>query len=255
MIVSHNEIVTLVNKAFLGMHRETGEADLIANMVAELQMAGLEGIRHFNNASDYILTEQDAPIDILSDGITEHAGAQELLTSTTIVFDVHGSSIACHLPAILDYALERMTDCPHIILDLHNCHNRWLAYGELIKLASKGIACVARWDNGSAPKHTLFVLNQGHSYPELYFFDDNPSSDYRTQDLVIELSLLNFDLPTYHRDDYNHRISSEQIIELHQQAWKSGIYVDDGEWQTLKQTATNILVENSEQSRQGAGGV
>lgn len=65
MIVSRNEIVTTVYKAFLGMHREVGEADLVATMVAELQMAGLDGVRHFNNASPYILTEQDMPIDII----------------------------------------------------------------------------------------------------------------------------------------------------------------------------------------------
>ena len=33
MIVSHNELVAAVNKAFLGMRRHCGEADVIANMV------------------------------------------------------------------------------------------------------------------------------------------------------------------------------------------------------------------------------
>ncbi|EKO3865360.1 DUF3726 domain-containing protein, partial [Vibrio harveyi] len=41
MIVSHNELVAAVNKAFLGMRRHCGEADVIANMVADLQMVGL----------------------------------------------------------------------------------------------------------------------------------------------------------------------------------------------------------------------
>lgn len=36
MIVSRNEIVSTVYKAFTGMHREVGEADLVATMVAEL---------------------------------------------------------------------------------------------------------------------------------------------------------------------------------------------------------------------------
>ena len=47
MIVSRNEIITTVYKAFSGMHREVGEADLIATMVAELKMAGLDGGRHY----------------------------------------------------------------------------------------------------------------------------------------------------------------------------------------------------------------
>ena len=41
MIVSHNELVAVTNKAFLGMRRTCGEADVIANMVADLQMIGL----------------------------------------------------------------------------------------------------------------------------------------------------------------------------------------------------------------------
>ena len=49
MIVSHNELVAAVNKAFLGMRRTCGEADVIANMVADLQMVGLDGVRHFNS--------------------------------------------------------------------------------------------------------------------------------------------------------------------------------------------------------------
>ena len=93
MIVSHNEIVTMVNKAFLGMQREVGEADLIASMVAELQMAGLNGILHFNNACPFIVSERDIPIEILhqADG--------------KLTLDLHGSSLVCHLPAVMDYAL------------------------------------------------------------------------------------------------------------------------------------------------------
>ncbi|MGI9341152.1 MAG: DUF3726 domain-containing protein, partial [Psychrobacter sp.] len=67
MIVSRNEIVSTVYKAFTGMHREVGEADLVATMVAELQMAGLDGVEQFNNATPYILTEQDTPIDIIDE--------------------------------------------------------------------------------------------------------------------------------------------------------------------------------------------
>ncbi len=95
MIVSHNEIVAMVYKAFTGMHREVGEADVIASMVAELEMAGLDGVRHFNNASPYILNEIDTPIDI----VHQETGAIRL--------DLHGSSLICHLPAIMDYALEK----------------------------------------------------------------------------------------------------------------------------------------------------
>lgn len=157
MIVSHNEIVTMVNKVFLGMQREVGEADLIASMVAELQMAGLNGILHFNNASPFILSERDVAIDIIYQGKGE------------VRLDLHGSSLVCHLPAVMDYVIEKMGSRNHFKVYLQNCHNRWLAYSELAKLAAKGIACLAKWDNGSAPKHTIFTLDKRFVYPDLYF--------------------------------------------------------------------------------------
>lgn len=241
MIVSHNEIVTIVHKAFTGMHREVGEADVIANMVAELQMAGLDGIRHFNNASPYILTEHDTPIDI----VYQEDGAIRL--------DLHGSSLACHLPTIIDYALEKMGDLAHFRIYLQNCHNRWLAYSELVELAAKGFACLAKWDNGSVPKHTLFTLNQGFVYPDLYFFDQ-AQANYNTNDMIIEIATQNFDIEQ-DIQHFNHKISTDELFEIHQRAWKEGIYVDDEQWAILKKTAAAMLVENSETSGKGAGGV
>ena len=240
MIVSHNEIVTIVHKAFTGMHREVGEADVIATMVAELQMAGLDGIRHFNNASPYILTEHDTPIDI----VHQEDGAIRL--------DLHGSSLACHLPTIIDYALEKMGDLAHFHIYLQNCHNRWLAYSELVGLAAKGFACLAKWDNGSVPKHTLFTLNQGFVYPDLYFFDQ-AQANYNTNDMVIEIATQNFDIEQ-DIQHFNHKISTDELFETHQRAWKEGIYVDDEQWAILKKTAAAMLVENSETSSKGAGG-
>ncbi|MGP5174969.1 DUF3726 domain-containing protein [Psychrobacter immobilis] len=241
MIVSHNEIVTIVHKAFTGMHREVGEADVIATMVAELQMAGLDGIRHFNNASPYILTEHDTPIDI----VYQEDGAIRL--------DLHGSSLACHLPTIIDYALEKMGDLAHFRIYLQNCHNRWLAYSELVELAAKGFACLAKWDNGSVPKHTLFTLNQGFVYPDLYFFDQ-AQANYNTNDMIIEIATQNFDIEQ-DIQHFNHKISTDELFEIHQRAWKEGIYVDDEQWAILKKTAAAMLVENSETSGKGAGGV
>lgn len=240
MIVSHNEIVTIVHKAFTGMHREVGEADVIATMVAELQMAGLDGIRHFNNASPYILTEHDTPIDI----VHQQDGAIRL--------DLHGSSLACHLPTIIDYALEKMGDLAHFHIYLQNCHNRWLAYSELVGLAAKGFACLAKWDNGSVPKHTLFTLNQGFVYPDLYFFDQ-AQANYNTNDMIIEIATQNFDIEQ-DIQHFNYKISTDELFETHQRAWKEGIYVDDEQWAILKKTAAAMLVENSETSSKGAGG-
>ena len=96
MIVSHNELISTVYKAFMGMRRHCGEADVIANMVADLQMIGLQGVHHFNNASAFLTSEPDCPVKMLCN------------RDSQIEFSLCSGSVACHLPPILDFALEKM---------------------------------------------------------------------------------------------------------------------------------------------------
>lgn len=240
MIVSHNELTTVVNKAFLGMRRTCGEADIIANMVAGLQMVGLNGIGHFNNAAQFLTAEKDSPVDIF---ITNDGG---------LVVDLHGCSLACHLPVVIDYAVEKMVGKKQLKIELKNCHNRWLAYNELVKLAAKGLACKAHWNNGSSPQNTLYILNQGCVSPELFLSDHLDLTGCSLHDMTIELSIKNFDIVSY-SEGYKKHINSAALNSAQRDTWYDGILVDDAEWAMLKKTATAILVENSEQSVKGAG--
>jgi len=52
---------------------------------------------------------------------------------------------------------------------------------------------------------------------------------------------------------YKRHITSSSLAETQEKAWRDGIEVDDMEWSSLKETATAILVENSQRSIQGAG--
>ena len=242
MIVSHNELVAAVNKAFLGMRRTCGEADVVANMVADLQMVGLHGVHHFNNASNFLSKEDDCPVDIKN------------IDSGHLNIDLHRCSLACHLPVIMDYAIEKMIGQKQIMITLENCHNRWLAYSELVKLAAKGIACRAKWENGTDPKRTLYVLNRGCVAPELYFSQSIGLDDADLHSMTIELSVDDFCLQESSQE-YTTHIDAAELQQALTLAWQEGIFVDDLQWATLKQTATVFLVENSERSLEGAGGV
>lgn len=261
MIVSHNEIITMVSKAYLGMKCKYGESTDIANMVADLQMVGLDGIRHFNNASQYLLTENSQPVEIISettvhneliDGFSKIDGRQNS-SSLSITLDLHNNSVAYHLPAILDYAVERLDNFISVTLEIKNGHNRWLAFGPLSKLAIQGLTCIARWDNGTYPKHTLCVLNRGAIYPDLYFFDDKILTG-TPQDMTIDIACEDFSIEDFISNCQAH-MSSKLIVELNEKSWQSGIKVDSKEWYKLKQTAANLLVKNSEKSMHDAGGI
>ncbi|MGR5276758.1 DUF3726 domain-containing protein [Vibrio rotiferianus] len=240
MIVSHNELVAAVNKAFLGMRRHCGEADVIANMVADLQMVGLHGVRHFNNASLFLNLDSDCAVSITSNA------------DSHIEVELHNGSIACHLPAVLDFALEKMVSSKSVTITLKQCHNRWLAFSELVRLSAKGIACRAQWVNGTSPKRTLYVLNRGRIAPEVFFSDqiEDNSTDYHS--MTIELAVTDFDIEASSQG-YAIHIDGEELSRAQKTSWEEGIFVEDAEWNALKQTATVFLVENSERSVQGAG--
>ncbi|HDM8142259.1 TPA: DUF3726 domain-containing protein [Vibrio harveyi] len=240
MIVSHNELVAAVNKAFLGMRRHCGEADVIANMVADLQMVGLHGVRHFNNASLFLNLDSDCAVTITSN------------TDSHIGVELHNGSIACHLPAVLDFALEKMVNSKSVTITLKQCHNRWLAFSELVRLSAKGIACRAQWVNGTSPKRTLYVLNRGRVAPEVFFSDqiEDNSTDYHS--MTIELAVTDFDIEASSQG-YAIHIDGDELNRAQKTSWEEGIFVEDAEWEALKQTATVFLVENSERSVQGAG--
>ncbi|ELE7130947.1 DUF3726 domain-containing protein [Vibrio harveyi] len=240
MIVSHNELVAAVNKAFLGMRRHCGEADVIANMVADLQMVGLHGVRHFNNASLFLNLDSDCAVTITSN------------TDSRIEVELHNGSIACHLPAVLDFALEKMVSSKSVTITLKQCHNRWLAFSELVRLSAKGIACRAQWVNGTSPKRTLYVLNRGRIAPEVFFSDqiEDNSTDYHS--MTIELAVTDFDIEASSQG-YAIHIDGDELNRAQKTSWEEGIFVEDAEWEALKQTATVFLVENSERSVQGAG--
>ncbi len=242
MIVSHNELVAAVNKAFLGMRRHCGEADVIANMVADLQMVGLHGVRHFNNASLFLGLDSDCAVSVTNS------------TPSSIEMDLHNGSVACHLPAVLDFALEKMINSKSITITLKQCHNRWLGFSELLKLSAKGIACRAQWVNGTSPKGILYVLNRGCVAPEVFFSERIEDGNCDFHAMTIELSVNDFDI-AQSAQGYSTHITGEALSQAQSSSWQEGIFVEDQEWETLKQTATALLVENSERSMQGAGGV
>lgn len=242
MIVSHNELVAVVNKAFLGMRRHCGEADVIANMVADLQMVGLNGVHHFNNASLFLGLDSDCAVSVTKS------------TASIIEMELHNGSVACHLPTVLDFAIEKMINNKSMTIILKQCHNRWLGFSELLKLSAKGIACRAQWVNGSSPKRTLYVLNRGRIAPEVFFSDKYDEYDTDWHSMVIELSVNDFDIEKSAQGYMTH-LEGDALSRTLQASWKNGTFVEDKEWETLKKTATALLVENSERSMQGAGGV
>ncbi|MPY22498.1 DUF3726 domain-containing protein [Shewanella psychropiezotolerans] len=234
--ISHNELVTLCTKAFIGLHKNCGEADVIANMVADLEMVGLDGIKHFIKALDFLADDLDSPVKV------------DTSSEQRLSVNLKGSSILCHLPSLLDYSLEKLADQQTVSLQISHCHNRWLAFGELIKLAQNGLSVKASWNNGPESIQLVYILGAGQSLPELYLTQQKADDQHS---LSIEISRQSITHPL--AGDMTQHITSSMQAERKRKAWKQGISVSRENWDTIKSVASTILVESNIVSLRGAG--
>lgn len=237
MNISHNELVVVCSKAFESLHKYHGEADIIANMVVDLEMVGLHGVDHFINALTLLSHEQDAPVDITAE------------TAQHITVDLHGYSILCHLPILIDYALEKLATQSQIILNIEQCHSRWLAFSELIKLAKIDLSVRAYWFNPMTSHHVLYILNAGQILPELYFYHTTQLPITGTQinplhGLYIEINKQPISLPT--PSMIIQHLASTTLLTAKKNTWQHGITISPLAWKTIKQFAKTALVAPNE---------
>ncbi len=241
MILSNNELESTVNKAFLGIRKKCGESDVAATMVSTLQILKLDGVRHFNNAFHFIKLEKDTSFKIESSG------------ANSLSIDLLGCSLLCHIPLIMDYAVQELSDKSFLEIKIKNCHNRWLLYGYLAYLASKGFKSLAKWTNGKNPKNVACVFNS--SFPNI-FLSDSENNFIRDESyknaVTITISRKDFDMSSlsanYETNLTPDNLKNRSISSLHR-----GIFVSDSDWKTLKRNASLLFVENSEKSILGAG--
>ncbi len=237
MYLSHNELVTLCSKTYDSLHRQCGESDVIANMVADLEMSGLKGVKHFVSSMDFLAAEPDVPVGAF------------LTNDATISVDLKGASLLNHFPALVDVSMDQMIGRSAIHIEILNSHNRWFAYGELLKLAGKGLSVRAQWSNSQAPFHVDCVWNAGRRFPDIYF-SELPQLPKKS--LHVDVQQAAFTAEDF--GPFTTCITAKSLSEAERRAWRDGIEIDESHWQTLKHYASRNLVESSEQSKMGAGG-
>ncbi|WP_114785510.1 DUF3726 domain-containing protein [Vibrio tetraodonis] len=240
MMVSYNELFSAVEKAFRGELRLCGEADIIAAMVVDLQMLGLDGIRQFNQASRCYGWGPD------------NAMQYRDVNDNQLSFDLDYGSLACHFPVVIDVAIGRLTRAESLFIRIARCNHPWFIHGELIQLAAKGKASRASWFDKDSARQIFYVLNSGQAAPEITY--KNTTENYRSMgDIVdIEISGSDFELPKDEMEASCH-IHSHQLLATKELACRDGIFVEDAEWQYLVSQSKRNLVATNERSEKGAG--
>ncbi|MDX1319662.1 MAG: DUF3726 domain-containing protein [Oceanospirillum sp.] len=247
MNISMNELKAALRRCFEASGYYVGNYEDAANMILWLEKHGLNGLKELEHALPFITADQDKP---LSEVVYED--------STSAIIDSKNRSALNCIAASVDLAHAKALESGIATVTVHNCHNRMFILKALTDCGRRGISVAAYWRNGtqSVTEHTV-AIKAGERYPSYSKAETSlPSTPEDKQAMTIICS-SRVDLTTSLQNSKgNHRvlhISEEEIQRNKEFTIDNGIDIDDQLWQKINEIGANILVENSDRSRLGAG--
>ncbi|MFG0465350.1 DUF3726 domain-containing protein [Pseudomonas putida] len=247
MLISSNELTSLLKRVFEGMGYPVGFYEDAAALVKWLQVHGEQGFGELQRALPFVSDRERPALQLLAE------------ESQALLFDCFGRSALNCLPSIVELAETKALEQGCVNVKVRNCHNRKFVLKLLVDCARQGISGLAYWQNGKQPvsEHVASIA-AGAAYPTYSeaLLVDPATAD--TQTLTLLLSTRIDLLGQLHgsagqRNGYR-QVSPEQFARAGQSALEGGMDISIELWQQLNQLAEAVLVENSEQSRSGAGG-
>lgn len=247
MFISSNELTSLLKRVFEGMGYPVGYYEDAAVLVKWLQIHGEQGFAELQRALPYVADSQRPALQLLVE------------ESQALIFECHGRSALNCLPSIVELAQNKVLEQGCVNVKIRNCHNRKFVLKLLVDCAKHGISAMAYWQNGKAPaSEHVACISAGAAYPsysEALLTEYGAPSDTQTMTLLLNTRI---DLQGHLRDAGSHRqgfrqVRPEQFALAGDRAIEEGMDISIELWQNLNHLAEAVLVENSEQSRSGAG--
>ncbi len=233
--VSRTELATLCNNAFNGLKRDAGEADLISKMVVDLEMVGLDGVKHFAKALKYLKSNNNLSLNIST-------------KDSHITADLNNDTILGHIQILVAYALESVPKYGKVTLEIQNCHNRWLVFSQALRIAKKGLNARFSWNNSSNDDSVSYCINANDELPTLCR-SKSDNSNVRT--LIIEIS----ENKIQSKCQTSQIVSAETLKKSFNESVENGLVIDLKDWNELKEVSKAIYVESSDKSKNDAGGI
>jgi hypothetical protein len=247
MLISSNELTSLLKRVFEGMGYPVGYYEDAAGLVKWLQVHGEQGFGELQRALPYVADSQRPALELLAE------------ESQALLFDCFGRSGLNCLPSIVELAQTKVLEQGCVNVKVRNCHNRKFILKLLVDCARQGISGLAYWQNGKQPiSEHLASIAAGARYPSYSeaLLADPATADTQTLTLLLSTRIdLQGQLHCSAGQCSGYRqISPEQFARAGEGALEGGMDISIELWQQLNQLAEAVLVENSEQSRSGAGG-
>lgn len=248
MHVSMIELKAALRRCFEATGYYVGNYEDAANMILWLEKHGLKGLEELQRALPYIREDSSKP---LSTVIYED--------STSAIIDSNGRSALNCIAASVDLAHAKALENGIATVTVHNCHNRMFILKALTDCGRRGISVTAYWQNGNqtVTEHTA-AIKAGERYPSYSEAVTNLSTNAKDKQAMTIICSSRVDLASSLQQSKGNRnarhISAEQIRLNKEYSVDFGIDIDENLWADINKIGEGVLVENSERSRQGAGG-
>ncbi|WP_028300754.1 DUF3726 domain-containing protein [Oceanospirillum beijerinckii] len=247
MKISMNELKAALRRCYEASGYFVGNYEDAANMILWLEKHGLDGLEELKRALPYITADRDKP---LSKVVYED--------STSAIIDSNGRSALNCIAASVDLAHAKALESGIATVTVHNCHNRKFILKALTDCGRRGISVAAYWRNGSqsVTEHTA-AIKAGERYPSYAEAATNLKAGADDKQALTIICSSRVDLTTsLQQSPGNHHVkyvSAQQVEQNKEHSIDYGIEIDEDLWAEINSIGTGVLVENSEQSRQGAG--
>jgi len=247
MHVSMNELKAALRRCFEAANYFVGNYEDAANMILWLEKHGLNGLKELQHTLPYIKEDK-----------TKEMSTVIYEDSTSAIIDSHGRSALNCIASAVDLAHAKALECGIATISVRNCHNRKFILKALTDCGRRGISVVAYWRNGAAvvTEYTA-AIKAGARYPTFsHAVTSLESSEQDKQTLTIICS-SRVDLTSSLQNSNDHQtryhFSADEIARFKEKSIDNGIEISPSLWSEINQIGSAILVENSEQSKQGAG--
>lgn len=242
MNVSMNELKMALRRCFEAHGYYWGNFEDAAAMILWLEQNGLNGLLEFKKSIPYLNIDSNLPFNSVID-------ADQKIISV----NCHGRSAFNCASSIIDFANTKVFESGEITIILQNCHNRIFILKALSDCAIRGLNISASWVTDSKLRKKILVkFKPGSMYPDI----EETNLDDKQDVNIEEQQSLNIHLKVPESFELEKIIPVKKELQINSfnfNALQNGITIDSQLWNEINQLGLGVLVEDSVNSRQGAG--
>lgn len=250
MKVSRNELLALTGRALEGVGCYQGDWQDAAAATVWAEMCGLEGLARLAEALPGL--EEGVHLSLVT--------CSE--TATRLELDAQHGSCLVRAPLAVDLLYVKALESELVTGSLKNCQTRSSVGWSLLTLARRNMHCLAHWYTRAQPQqHCVMSAAANENALRVEVFDDDGRSSSGADDSNLQLvcsgsaaMLAEYRFSLAQGLAPVAAVTQEQQRQSYAGCLEHGIEVADPLWRQLGRLADNVLVEDTDSSRErGAG--